>query len=385
MAVTHLLAAVAGAGAGVLADRLRGSGVTSTASLAGSTLAAPSAAAWITDFLNAAYYAKQPPNRDLDDLRLAFAIVTTYWHEHGTRRLGARDVLRFHDAFGTARLRGSGGRTGTLDRDSLLSGGERLFGHWFPSAALDWNRAGWGIVFPSVEAKEGHDPEVRLRRAQPGPLSPPRRPEPEQVWHTYPPVELPDAAATIRALLDVEHWPDYASELGRFTPLRRGGLDGQTFEIEVVGFPSPRTPVFTRAYVTVENLVTAAEPAARDAWVDALRRGFASRPHEQSPLPDDADVHAGFDLMTHQGHFMGEAKNRLLVYSADGRDYVRAAGTWDPMSWPLAEMYSRVGQWSQHAFWGMAGPEQSMLHQLGDQVRRRYLDPAAGGTAAEPA
>ena len=31
-----------------------------------------------------------------------------------------------------------------------------------------------------------------------------------------------------------ENWPDYASSLGRFTPLRRGGLLGQTFEIGVL-------------------------------------------------------------------------------------------------------------------------------------------------------
>jgi hypothetical protein len=382
VAVSHLLAAAAGAGAVFAADRIRSSGVTRTASLAGSTLAAPTAAAWITDFLNASYYAKDPADRDLDDLRLAFAVITTYWHERGTRRLGARDVLRFHDAFGTARLRGSGGRTGTLDREALFAGGDRLFGPWFRGAAQDWERCGWGVVFPTAEAKQGHDPEVRLRRAQVGPMTPPRRPVTDQIWHTYPPVELPDAAATIRALLEVEHWPDYASELGRFTPLRRGGLDGQTFEIEVVGFPSPRTPVFTRAYVTVQDLVTAADPAARDAWIEELQRGFEGRTDEPLPIPPGAEVHAGFDLMCHEGHFMGDAKNRLIVYTADGRDYVRAAGTWDPMTWPLAEMYERVGQWSQHAFWGMSGPEQSMLHQLADQVARHHTtEPTGPGPA----
>lgn len=42
----------------------------------------------------------------------------------------------------------------------------------------------------------------------------------------------------------------------------RWGLDGQTFEIEVVGLPSPRTPVFVRAYVTVTDLVTAEDQSA---------------------------------------------------------------------------------------------------------------------------
>ncbi|MTV25947.1 hypothetical protein FTX61_11085 [Nitriliruptoraceae bacterium ZYF776] len=378
VAVSHLVAAALGAGAAVSLDRLRRSGVTSTATLAGSTVAAPTAAAWVTDFLNAAYFAKDRPARDLDDLRLAFTILTTYWNERGTRRLGAADVVRFHRAFGTARLRGAGGRTGTLDRGALFAGGAELFGDWFPAAARDWDRLGWGIAFRTPEQKAAHDPEIRLRQAQVGPLTPPQRPAAEQTWHTYPPVPVDDVDATVAALLAVEHWPDYASELGRFTPLRRTGLDGQTFEIEVVGFPSPRTPIFLRAYVTVHDLVTADDPAALRAWIEDLRSGFHDRPDELDPVPDGAEVHAAFDLVCHQGHFMGDAKNRLVLYSIDGRAFVRAAGTWDPMSWHLAEVYDRVGRWSQHAFWGMEEPEQSMLHQLAVQAGRRL---AVGGAA----
>jgi hypothetical protein len=118
-----------------------------------------------------------------------------------------------------------------------------------------------------------------------------------------------------------------------------------------------------------------------------VRRGFAARPQEQSPIPDGAEVHAGFDLVTHEGHFMGDAKNRLVVYSHDGRSFVRAAGTWDPMAWHLAELYDRVGRWSQHAFWGMESPEQSMLHQLAAQTERRLAGtgPVADGPPAGPA
>jgi hypothetical protein len=386
MAISHVAAAAFGAAGALLAKRLNPQ-VARTASMAGSTVARPTAAAWVTDFLNAAYYAKPRSDRDLDELRLAFTVLTTYWNEHDARPLGAGDVLRFHRAFGTARLRGTGGRTGTLDRTALLAGAAQLLGEWFPDAVRDWDRTGWGIAFPTAEAKTAHDPERRLERAQLGPLTPPRRPEPDQIWHTYPPVEIPDVAATVGAILAVEHWPDYMSELGRFTPLRHGGLDGQTFEIEVVGFPSPRTPVFTRGYVTIHDLVTAADQGALDTWVAEVRRGFAARPQEQSPIPDGAEVHAGFDLVTHEGHFMGDAKNRLVVYSHDGRSFVRAAGTWDPMAWHLAELYDRVGRWSQHAFWGMESPEQSMLHQLAAQTERRLAGtgPVADGPPAGPA
>ena len=371
MAWSHLGSAVAGAGLTLTLQRAARSAPGQLARMGGSSLAAPTAAAWITDFLNAAYYAKDRPQRDLDDLRLAFTILTTYWNHVGTRKLRAADVARFHQAFGTARLRGTGGRTGTLDRASLLDGAARLLGEWFPDAVEDWDRLGWGIAFPTLAQKDAHDPERRLAQARVGPLTPPARPETEQIWHTYPPVEVPDAAATAAAVLAVEHWPEYASELGRFTPLRRRGLAGQTFEIEVVGFPSPRTPVFTRGYVTITTLVTAQEPAARDEWVTDVRRGFADRPGEQQPIPDGAEVHAGFDLTCHEGHFMGAAKNRLVLYTLDGRSYLRAAGTWDPMQWHLAELYERVGRYSQHAFWGMESEQESMLHQIAARVGER--------------
>lgn len=365
---SHVLSAVAGACLALVADRARRSEPGEFARMSGSTLASASAAAWITDFLNAAYYAKDLTSRDLSDLRLAFTILTTYWHRNGARQLGAADVVRFHRALGTARLRGTGGRTGTLDTASLLDGGARLIGDWFPAAAQDWERLGWGIAFPTPADKAAYDPEIRLAQTRLGALTPPAAPVSEQVWHTYPPVEVPDAAATAAAVLAVEHWPDYASELGRFTPLRRGGLDGQTFEIEVVGFPSPRTPVFTRGYVTITTLVTADDPAVRDAWVDDVRRGFADRPGEMPPIPDGAEVHAGFDLTCHAHHFMGNAKNRLVLYTHDGRSYLRAAGTWDPMQRHLAQLYERVGRESQHAFWGMGSPEESMLHQIAARV-----------------
>jgi len=384
MRASHLLSAAVGAGAVLGAQRVLQSSPGRFARMGGSTLASPTAAAWITDFLNAAYYAKPRDRRSLEDLRLAFTVLTTYWHRNGARQLGGSDVVRFHGALGTARLRGTGGRTGTLDTASLLEGGARLLGGWFPDAARDWDRRGWGIVFPTQGDKQAHDPEIRLAQARVGALTPPQAPEAEQVWHTYPPVEVPDATATAAAVLAVEHWPDYASELGRFTPLRRGGLADQTFEIEVVGFPSPRTPVFTRGYVTITTLVTADDEDARSAWVEDVRRGFAARADELNPIPDGAEVHAGFDLTGHEHHFMGNAKNRLVLYTHQGRSYLRAAGSWDPMQPHLAQLYDRVGRYSQHAFWGMESPRESMLHQIAAHVAAAGGDPGEG-ERSEPA
>jgi hypothetical protein len=373
VAVTHVAALAAGAGIAVGIDRFRRSDAATTARLAGSTVAAPSAVTWITDLLNAAYFARDPGERDVADLRLAFTIVTTYWAEHGMQKLGASEVLRFHQAFGSARLRGAGGRRWTLDRTALLEGGDRLFGSWFAAAIDDPDRRGWGIAFPTAAAKAAHDPEERLRQAELGPLTPPQAPEDQQVWHTFPPVEVPDAEATVEALLAVEQWPEFASELGRFVPLRRRGLAGQTFEVEAIGFPTRRTPLLLRSYVTVDHVVSAAEEDEehRAMWATQVRLGFAARPEEPSPIPEDATIHLAFDLVTHEGHFMGNAKERLIVYTHLGRSFVRAAASWDPLPPHLATLYDQVGRGLQHAFWGMGRPEQSMLHQLAAAVGRR--------------
>src|SRR5687768_538880 len=84
--------------AGAAAGRLIGPEQLRTARMAGWSIAAPDAVGWITDFLNAAYYRRSPEERDLGDLRLAFTVVTTYWHRHGHRRLRAVDVIAFHRA-----------------------------------------------------------------------------------------------------------------------------------------------------------------------------------------------------------------------------------------------------------------------------------------------
>ena len=94
-------------------------------------------------------------------------------------------------------------------------------------------------------------------------------------------------------------------------------------------------------------------------------------------MPVGGEPLLAFDLTTHEGHFMGRGRNRLLLFEQGGRAFVRAAGTWDPMPWHLEQAYRRAGRDAQHAFWGQGAIEaQSMLHQLADRVRRR------GGTEA---
>ena len=193
----------------------------------GSSIARPDAAAWVTDFLNATHHQRPEDQRDPSDLRLALTILTTYWDQHGHQRLGALDALPFHRAFGRLRLRDTDSAPrGTLDRASLLAGAERLLGDWFADAEADRARRGWGIAFRTVADREAHDPTIRLRAAHAGPLTPPVLPPSDQVWHTYAPVRAASTEGVVALLTRPEVWPDFATELGRFTPLRPGGLAG---------------------------------------------------------------------------------------------------------------------------------------------------------------
>jgi hypothetical protein len=344
------------------------------ARMTGSSIAGRDSAAWVTDFLNAAYYRRPVAERQVDDLRLAFAILTTYWYRKGGRRLRVTDLPAFHRAYGAHRFDTQDTSRGLLSRDQLLQGATGLIGDWFPDAYHDDERRGWGIAFPTVEEKAAYEPRRRRKLAQVGELTPESAPPEQQIWHTYPPVRMPSAEAVIAALTKPETWPDYASELGRFTPLRALGLADQTFEIEIAAGTESGRPMFTRGYVTITKLVTPDDPTGLADWFAALEDGLARYgDNEPHAVPEGATPLVGFDLTTHQGHFMGAGHNRLLLYVHDDQAWVRAAGTWDPMAWHVDKAYAVAGRDAQHAFWGHVvsgdtSPERverlSMLHQL---------------------
>jgi hypothetical protein len=355
-------------GAGVVLGRAIGAEQATFARLAGWSIAGPDAAGWITDFLNAAYYRRPEASRELGDLRLAFGIVTTYWARKHGRRLHAGDVLPFHRAFGRERYRATpDSPRGTLNRAQLLRGAGRLLGDWFGEAWDDAARRGWAIGFRTPEARAGFRPETRLELAQVHELTPPGPPGPGQVWHTYPPVEIPSAERVTEALLATETWPDYATEVGRFTALRSSPLLGQTFEIEVAAGTESGRPVFQRGYVTITRLVDRRDQRALEEYFEELEDGLARFGRDGGPraVPEGGEPLLGFDLTTHRGHFMGHGRNRLIMFRRDGRDYLRAAGTWDPMPWHAATAYELAGRQAQQAFWGEgAVVPMSMLHQL---------------------
>jgi hypothetical protein len=121
------------------------------AAMSGSSIAGRDAAPWVTDFLNAAYYRRPQDDREVDDLRLAFCILTTYWwRKGGSGRLHVTDLPAFHRAFGADRFDTAQSGRGVLGREQLEAGGDRLLGDWFSGAYADGARRGWGVAFPDA-------------------------------------------------------------------------------------------------------------------------------------------------------------------------------------------------------------------------------------------
>ena len=341
----------------------RGPGLAQFAGMVGSSIAAKNSTDWVLHFLNAAYYTKSDDERDLDDLRLAHTVLTTHWHRLG-RRLRTTDVHRFHHAFRRARDGGSRYPAGRLDREQLERGSQQLHGDWFLEAYADPERRGWGVAFESVEERDAYRPEARLESGALAELSPPVSASGEQTWLAYEPVEISSVERVEAALRRPDTWQDYGSEIGRFTAVRRGGLEGQTFEIEVVAEIAPHVPMFTRGYVTVTRILDRSDRPALDAYVAGINAALAAQGDEVAAVPEGARAELVIQLTTHRGHFIGNATSRLLLFEHDGKAYLRDVGSWDPMPWYIRLPYRVQGEKAQHAFWGLGVPRQSMLHQI---------------------
>lgn len=335
------------------------------ARMAGSSIASPAAAGWVTDFLNAAYYARPAAARDVADLRLAHGIVATRWAARGGGRLGLRDLAAMHRAYGALRLRAKG----RLDRHALLTGAQRLLGEWFAEAWADPLRRAHGIAFETVESRRAYLPERRLDHGALGALTPPASSPSRLCWATYDPVRLDDPDAALAFLLAPERWPDMGSSIGSFTAVRSGGLEGQTFEIEIVADPLPRAPVITRGYVTCTALHRGAGLA--DAVSNLEARYRAAAPDDATLLASDAMPIALVILTTHDGHFLGRALSHLLVWRDEDGAWIRDVGAWDPLPPHLSAVYAAAGKVAQHQFWGPGPAERSMLAQLALATARR--------------
>ena len=257
------------------------------ARMTGSSIAGRDAAPWVTDFLNAAYYRRAVDERDVDDLRFAFGVLTTYWYNKDTqRRLHLSDLAAFHKAFGSERFHTDRSARGTLSRGQLEEGAALLLGDWFPEAYADDARRGWGIGFETVADREAYNPERRRVLARLGELTPESAPPEEQTWHTYPPVRMPSADGGHRrvdargdlARLRVGDRALHAAAgrwAGRADVRDRGG-----------GGDDSGRPIFTRGYVTITTLVTPDDPEALAAYFAGWRtawRGTARTSRARCP------------------------------------------------------------------------------------------------------
>ena len=95
------------------------------ARMTGSSIAGRDAAPWVTDFLNAAYYRRPVAGRQVDDLRLAFSVLTTYWYRKGGRRLRVTDLRRLPPRVRRPSVRHAGRGPGAADPRAAAGGGRR--------------------------------------------------------------------------------------------------------------------------------------------------------------------------------------------------------------------------------------------------------------------
>ena len=354
------------------------------ARMAGTSTAAPDAAPWVTDFLNAAYYARPAGGAVAsDDLRLAFTILTTRWWRKGPRRLHLTDLPRFHRAFGRQRISARGGSGGST-REDLLAGAERLLGAWFAEGYGDPARTGWGIVFATPRRARGVHPRgaAAVRAARPDdPARSPRRAT--SSGSPTRPCRCPTSRSPSRASPRPSGGPTRGSDHGRFTPLRTGGLPGQTFEIEVVAGAGTRHPLITRGYVTAtRRLRTRAtrrgsrppSPASRPAW-----RTWAA------PSPPASRRSPSWSSRPHAGHFIGPAVSNLLLTAGPGGGTLRDVGVWEPMAFPQRTAY-RLGRPGGPArLLGRGGGGGQHAPPARRPGRRRRLTTAADQRAARTA
>ena len=227
-------------------------------------------------------------------------------------------------------------------------------------------------MFETAADRAKYQPEQRLRNAQLGSISPPSAAPSEQTWHTYEQVPVPGVDDLIAALEATDGWSHYATEIGRFTALRSGPLHGQTFEIEAIAQLARHAPMLTRGYVTVTQVLDRSRADALHEQVAALSENLARFGHDEpSVMPQGARPTHTVELTTHAGHFLGYARNYLVVFETEDGAYLRAVGNWDPMPWYVRLAYAYEGADAQRAFWGFESPQHSMLRQFSRAAARR--------------
>ena len=251
---------------------------------------------------------------------------------------------------------------------SCSQGAARLLGDWFPEAYADDARRGWGIAFTSPGDRAGYDPGHRMALARLGRLTPERAPRRRaDVAHLSGgrdarggrgrrgahrsrrrgPTTRPRSAASRRCAA--------AASTGRHS--RSRSPPGQK------GAARSSRAATSRS----RACVTAADPAALAAWVEALEDGLARYGVDEPAAVPGRRHGAGRARPDDPRRATSWARATTGCCSSPtaGTAWVRAAGTWDPMPWPINQAYRIAGRDAQHAFWGQGNlVAKSLLHQL---------------------
>ena len=137
---------------------------------------------------------------------------------------------------------------------------------------------------------------------------------------------------------------------------------------DVSGMAMVLARLLRRAGLMSALALAAATPASASAEAPTAQRAALLPGLPTAPLlaglRTGAQPLVGFDLTTHAGHFMGAGHNRLLLFTHEGKAFVRAAGTGDPIPWHIQHAYRIAGRDAQHAFRGQGNVVAQSLHQL---------------------
>ena len=299
------------------------------------------------------YYRRPEDQRDVDDLRLAFAILTTYWDRHGPGGSARSTPSRFHRAFGARPLpdghrqraaRHAGPRAAARRRRAparrLVPGGLRRpraprLGH-----RLRDGRRARGATTRRAACAPPRSARSRRRR--------PRRRD-EQVWHTYAPVAMPSAEGVVAALTRPETWPDYATRARPLHAAAAGRARGPDLRDRGRGrHRAPAARVYTRGYVTITRLVTPDDPEALRDWFDDARGrpGPLRRATSRRAFPEGADAARRLRPHDARGPLHGlraqPARSSTRTTARPWRARRRARGT--RCRGTLDQAYRRAGQ-----------------------------------------
>ena len=157
---------------------------------------------------------------------------------------------------------------------------------------------------------------------------------------------MPSAEAVIAALTRPETWPDYASEIGRFTPLRarraarpdvrdRGR---RQHAHRAAGLHARlRDDHDARDARTTRRRCAAGSRRSRTAWPATARTSRARCPRAASRSSASTSRPTA-------GTSWAPATTGCCSTRYEGKAWVQAAGTWDPMPWHLDKAYQRGRQ-----------------------------------------